>query len=98
MSTESVAALDVSVSSRGTTRPAAQWRDRPNDWFYFCSAWLVAAAVAYGFSHTVSQNLLRATPPRPRILWIHAGVFCAWVGVFLLQTALWVEFAQGLIA
>jgi hypothetical protein len=88
MATESVAALDVSVPSRGATRPTTQWHDRPNDWFYFCSAWLIAAVVAYGFSHTISQNLLRAATPRPRILWIHAGVFCAWIGVFVLQTAL----------
>jgi hypothetical protein len=88
MSTESVAALDVSASRGGATRPAALWRDRPNDWFYFCSAWLIAGAVVYGFSHTISENLLRAATPRPRILWIHAGVFCAWVGVFLVQTSL----------
>lgn len=88
MSSESAAALEVRLPSRETTRPAAQWRDRPNDWFYFCCAWLIAAAVAYGFSHTISENLLHAAVPRPRILWIHAGVFFAWVGLFMLQNAL----------
>ena len=88
MSTESAAALDVSVPSRGTTRPVVQWRDGPNDWFYFCCAWVVAAAVAYGFSHTISQNLLHAATPRPRILWVHGAMFGGWVVMFILQTAL----------
>jgi hypothetical protein len=68
--------------------PAAYRRDRPDDWLSFCCAWLIAAAVAYGFAHTVSPNLLHAAAPRPRILWIHAGVFLGWVGLFILQTAL----------
>ena len=88
MSFESAAALDVRLPSRKTTRAAAQWRDRPNDWFYFFCAWLIAAAVAYGFSQTLSENLLRAAAPRPRILWIHAATFFGWVGVFILQTTL----------
>ncbi len=88
MSTESTTALDQRVLSRSPTRPAAQPRERPNDWFYFCCAWLIAAAVGYGFAHTISENLLRATIPRPRILWIHAGAFFGWVGLFIVQTAL----------
>lgn len=84
-----VGAESPSLSAAGqTSLPAAHRGDRPNDWLYFCSAWLVAAAVAYGFAHTVSPNLLRAAVPRPRLLWIHAGLFLAWVGLFILQTAL----------
>jgi hypothetical protein len=58
------------------------------DWLYFCCAWLIAAAVAYGFAHTLSPHLLSAAVPRPLILWIHAGVFFGWVALFILQTAL----------
>jgi hypothetical protein len=67
---------------------AAYLRGRSNDWFYFCCAWLITAAVTYGFAHTISDNLLHAAVPRPRILWIHAGVFFGWVGLFMLQIAL----------
>jgi hypothetical protein len=37
-----------------------------NKYFYFCMSLLVAAVVVYGFSHTVNDDLLHATPPRPR--------------------------------
>lgn len=62
--------------------------DRPDDWFYFGCAWLVLAAVAYGFAQTVSQNLLHVAVPRPPILWLHAGAFSAWIALFLLQSTL----------
>jgi hypothetical protein len=59
-----------------------------NDGFFFWCGWLIAAVVAYGFAHTLSNNLLRASVPRPRILWIHAAVSFGWVALFTLQTAL----------
>jgi hypothetical protein len=49
---------------------------------------LVAAVVIYGFSHTVDSNLIHAAPPRPWLLWVHATLFSAWVGFFMLQSGL----------
>jgi hypothetical protein len=49
---------------------------------------LVAAVVIYGFSHTVDQHLIHATPPRPWLLWVHGTLFSAWVAFFILQSAL----------
>lgn len=51
-------------------------------------ALLVAAVVVYGFSHTVDQNLIHATPPRPWILWAHGIVFSGWLAFFIFQSAL----------
>jgi len=59
------------------------WRD---DWFFFWAAWIIAAIVAYGFAQTISQRLLHAAIPRPRILWLHAAVFFGWICVFIIQT------------
>jgi hypothetical protein len=52
------------------------------------AAWIIAAVVAYGFAQTLSQNLLHAAIPRPRILWLHAAVFFGWIGILLTQTTL----------
>jgi hypothetical protein len=79
---------DINLPGQELTRPGIPWRDRPDDWFYFVSGWLVLAALVYGFSQTISQNLLHAAVPRPPILWVHAGAFSAWIGLFLLQSAL----------
>lgn len=49
---------------------------------------LIAAVVVYGFSHTVDENLIHATPARPWILWIHGIVFSGWVVFFVFQSAL----------
>lgn len=49
---------------------------------------LVTAVVVYGFSHTVDQNLIHATPPRPWILWAHGIVFSGWLAFFIFQSAL----------
>jgi hypothetical protein len=57
-------------------------------YFYFGMSLLIAAIVVYGFSHTVNQNLLHATPPRPWLLWMHGMLFSGWVAFFILQTAL----------
>ena len=61
------------------------WRD---GWFFFLAAWIIAAVVASGFAQTLSENLLHAAIPRPRILWLHAAVFFGWIGVFLTQNTL----------
>jgi hypothetical protein len=57
-------------------------------YFYFFMSLLVAAVVIYGFSHTVDQNLVHATPARPWLLWVHGSLFSAWVAFFILQSAL----------
>ncbi|HVT96908.1 MAG TPA: hypothetical protein VHE33_05325 [Acidobacteriaceae bacterium] len=57
-------------------------------YFYFFMSLLIAATVIYGFSHTVNQNLLHANPIRPWLLWVHGTLFSAWVGFFILQSAL----------
>ena len=57
-------------------------------YFYFGMSLLVTAVVVYGFSHTVDQNLIHATPPRPGILWAHGIVFSGWLAFFIFQSAL----------
>jgi hypothetical protein len=69
-------------------RPAAQLRGWPDNWFYFFFGWLVAAIVVYGFAHTITPRLLHPPIPRPLILWVHATVFFAWIGLFIVQTSL----------
>jgi hypothetical protein len=63
-------------------------RVRPDRWFFVSFACLAALVVAYGFSHTVSGNLLRAAIARPPILWAHAFVFFGWIVLFIVQTTL----------
>ena len=57
-------------------------------YFYFCISLLIAVVVMYGFSHTVDQNLIHATRPRPWILWLHGIVFSGWLAFFIFQSAL----------
>lgn len=68
-------------------RPAAGVRFLER-YFYFSMSLLVAAVVVYGFSHTIGENLLHASPIPPFILTIHAIVFPGWVLFFILQSAL----------
>jgi hypothetical protein len=75
---QSAKAVRLRSNSRG-------WKD---GWFFFCSAWIIAGVVAYGFAQTLSQNLLHSAIPRPGILWLHAAVFFAWIGLFITQTTL----------
>ncbi len=63
-------------------------RLRPDRWFFVSFSYLAALVVAYGFSHTVGRNLLRASIARPPILWVHAFVFFGWVVLFIVQTTL----------
>lgn len=57
-------------------------------YFYFFMSLLVAATVIYGFSHTINDNLLHPTVPRPTLLAFHAACFSAWVAFFIFQSAL----------
>lgn len=57
-------------------------------YFYFSMSLLVSLVVVYGFSHTVDQDLIHATPPRPWILWAHGIVFSGWLAFFIFQSAL----------
>ncbi len=66
------------------TRPVVLLRQ----YFYFFMSLLIAVVAVYGFSHTIGQNLLHASPIPPFILTIHAIVFPGWVLFFILQSAL----------
>ena len=57
-------------------------------YFYFSMSLLLAAIVVYGFSHTIGEDLLHASPIPPFILWIHAIVYPAWVIFFIVQSGL----------
>lgn len=59
-----------------------------NKYFYFCMSLLVAAVVVSGFSQTVNDNLIHATPARPWLLWVHGSAFSFWVLFFIFQSAL----------
>jgi hypothetical protein len=80
----------MATSAQTSARVAGRNRaaNAVGQYFYFFMSLLVAAIVIYGFSHTVDQNLLHATPPRPWLLWVHGTLFSAWVGFFILQSAL----------
>ncbi len=49
---------------------------------------LIAATIAYGFSHTVDKNLIHPSPPRPAILYLHAAVFTGWLIFYIFQSLL----------
>jgi hypothetical protein len=86
MATEQIR-FAVAAKQRGLTKVSELSRFL-NKYFYFCMSLLVVAVVAYGFSHTVNDNLLHATPPRPWILWLHGAVFSGWLAFFIFQSAL----------
>jgi hypothetical protein len=46
-----------------------------NRYFYFTMSLVIAGIVVWGFSHTIDQNLIHATPVRPWILYLHGAVF-----------------------
>jgi hypothetical protein len=79
-------AVDVHLSapspgSAGGTRLLERY-------FYLFMALLIPATVVYGFSFTIDRNLIHPAIPRPRILYVHAVVFSAWLVFFLLQSIL----------
>ena len=57
-------------------------------YFYLLMSLLAAAVIVYGFSHTVDQNLIHPTVPRPRLLYFHAALFTGWLAFFTLQSVL----------
>jgi hypothetical protein len=57
-------------------------------YFYFGMSLLIAVVVVYGFSHTINQDLIHATPPAPWVLWLHGAVFSGWVVFFIFQSTL----------
>jgi hypothetical protein len=59
-----------------------------NQYFYFAMSLLIAVVVVWGFSHTIDQNLIHATPVRPWILYLHGAVFSGWVVFFIVQSSL----------
>jgi hypothetical protein len=69
---------------RPYSAPAAFLRQ----YFYFCMSLLIAVVAVYGFSQTIGQNLLHASPLPPFVLTIHAIVFPGWILFFILQSAL----------
>jgi len=80
-STETVRLAPASQSGVALRR----WLEK---YFYFSMSLLIAAVVIYGFSHTVDQNLIHATPRRPVLLWVHAALFSSWLAFYILQSAL----------
>lgn len=56
--------------------------------FYLLMSVLIVAAIAYGFSQTIRQNLINPSIPRPWILYVHAAVFFGWVALFVTQATL----------
>jgi hypothetical protein len=86
MATEQIR-FAVAAKQRNTIK-ASELSRFLNKYFYFCMSLLVAAVVIYGFSHTVDQRLIHATPPRPWLLWVHGTVFSAWLVFFIFQSAL----------
>jgi|SRR6185312_9279909 len=78
-----MATRQVAVPPRGKARSIFLEK-----YFYFSMSLLIAAVVVYGFSHTVDQDLIHATPPRPWILWLHGFVFSGWLVFFIFQSAL----------
>jgi hypothetical protein len=72
----------------GETTGTGWLRHLLDQYFYFLMSLLIAAVVVYGFSHTVSKNLIHPTIPRPFVLYLHAVVFPGWVVFFILQTTL----------
>jgi hypothetical protein len=80
-----------SLSQTSAARPVAIFTGRNSlldRYFYFAMSLLTAAAVVWGFSHTIDQSLFHPAVPRPRILWFHGAVFSAWILFFILQSAL----------
>jgi hypothetical protein len=81
----------ASASQTAIARPSFHLTGRHgliDKYFYLAMALLMIAIVLWGFGHTVNEVLFRPAVPRPRILWLHSAVFCGWLLLFLLQSAL----------
>jgi hypothetical protein len=56
--------------------------------FNFVMALLMAVAVIYGFGHTIDAKLIHPSIPPPRIVYVHAALFSAFMAIYVLQTGL----------
>jgi hypothetical protein len=68
-----------------TASSGALWLEK---YFYFSMSLLIAVVVVYGFSHTMGENLIHPSVPRPLLLYFHATIFFGWLVFFIVQTAL----------
>jgi FtsH-binding integral membrane protein len=59
-----------------------------NRYFYLTMSLVMTVLVLWGFSHTVEQNLFRAKPAKPLLLWMHGAAFSTWMVFFIAQSAL----------
>lgn len=59
-----------------------------NRYANFAMALMLAFIVGYGFSHTLEENLLHPSFPRPPVLYVHAAVFGGWILLLVVQSAL----------
>ena len=80
-------AATQAVRASGTA-PLSGLRRFVDRYFYFLMSLLVAAVVVTGFSRTIGAGLLHPAVKPPALLWVHGAVFFAWVGLFVLQSAL----------
>jgi len=81
----------ASMSQTAVARPLQRITGRGgliDRYFYLFASLLIAAIVAWGFSHTVNQSLFHASPPRPLLLWFHGAAFSSWVMFYIFQSAL----------
>lgn len=76
------------LASKEANRGLTRFKMFLSKYFYFCMSLATAALVVAGFSRTVGDNLLHATPPRPLLLWIHGTAFSTWMIFFIAQSAL----------
>jgi hypothetical protein len=67
-----------------TTKPS----DLLDRYFYQWMSLFIVAVVVYGFSFTISRNLIHPAVPRPSLLYFHAAVFSLWLAFLILQSTL----------
>jgi hypothetical protein len=60
----------------------------PRSFFYLAMSLILVMIVTYGFSNTIEANLFHPSFPRPRVLYVHAVAYMAWVVLFVVQSAL----------
>jgi hypothetical protein len=68
----------LDVGAEGGDRMTVRYGYLLDKYFYFLMSFPIAAVVAFGFSHTIEQNLIHPVIPRPAILYAHAAIFTAW--------------------
>ena len=81
----------ASASQTVVIRPEVRFAGRgglADRYFYFVMSLVFAGLVVWGFSHSVMPNLIRATPPRPGLLWVHGIAFSSWVVFYIVQSGL----------